>query len=94
MGTGAFIYASNYSEYGLAGTGVLGPGATLMYVIVKIYREVSYRVKNKAWVKPQNSSWFKDDGKVRWNSMIPLFGNIACNIGYTIVMTFAWGFAD
>ena len=27
-------------------------------------------------------------------SLVPLFGNVACNLGYTIVMTFAWNFAE
>ena len=93
MGTGAFIYASNYSEYGLPGTGVLGPGATIMYLLAKIVRELWYYCQNKRWIKPEKSSWKTDDGKVRWSSVIPLVGNILCNIGITVVMTFAWDFA-
>ena len=95
MGTGAFIYANSYSEYGLAGSGVLGPGAFLMFLILKIVREIYFRCKNGSWSKAEGSSWVKDeDGKIRWISLVPLFGNIACNIGYTIVMTFAWNFAE
>ena len=94
MGSGAFIYASKYSEYGLVGTGVLGPGAFLMYLAIKVAREVNFEAKNKRWTKTENSSWVKDDGKIRWSSVIPLLGNMLCNIGYTIVMTFAWRLAE
>ena len=94
MGTGAFIYAANYSEYGLAGTGVLGPGAFLVYLSMKVIREVRYKYKTKSWTKPTNSSWKHENGGVRWRSLIPLIGNMSATIGYAIVMTFAWNFAD
>ena len=94
MGTGAFIYANSYSEYGLAGSGVLGPGAFIMYVIIKCFREIRFRCMNKSWTKKQNSSWVKDDGTIRWMSIVPLLGNVATTVGYTIVMTFAWNFAE
>lgn len=94
MGTGAFIYASNYADYGLAGSGVLGPGAFVVFLLAKLIREVIYRSKNRSWVKPLRSSWFLETGKVRWSSLVPLLGNMGANIGYTIVMTFAWRFAD
>lgn len=51
MGTGAFLYAANYSEYGLSGTGILGPGATIMFLLVKIFRELKHYYKTKAWFK-------------------------------------------
>ena len=95
MGTGAFIYANSYSEYGLAGSGVLGPGAFIMYLVIKVFREIRFRSKNGKWAKSQNSSWVRDeDRKIRWMSLVPLLGNVACNLGYTIVMTFAWNFAE
>lgn len=95
MGTGAYIFAPKYSEYGAAGTGVLGPGALIGYLILKLVREVIYRSKNGLWFKSESSNWIKDDDrKVRWQSVIPLVGNICLNIGYTVVMTIAWDFAD
>lgn len=94
MGTGAFIYANNYSEYGLAGSGVLGPGAFLFFSVFKVVLEVVNRCKTGRWRDPSGGAWFMADGKVRWSSLIPLFGNVSANIGYTIVMTFAWRFAE
>lgn len=94
MGTGAFIYANNYSEYGLAGSGVLGPGAFIFFSIFKVVIEVVSRCKKGIWRDPSGSSWFVRGGKPRWSSLIPLFGNVGANIGYTIVMTFAWRFAE
>ena len=64
MGTGAFIFANSYSEYGLAGSGVLGPGAFILYTIIKLVREIHYRCKNRRWTKPQNSTWVKDTGAI------------------------------
>jgi len=94
MGTGAFLFASKYSEYGLAGSGVLGPGAGVAFLLVKIIREVVYWCKHKSWVKPNKSSWVTDESKFRWSSLIPLLCNMGVNIGYTIVMSFAWNFAE
>ena len=94
MGTGAFVYAANYSEYGLSGAGVLGPGAFIVYLLAKILREVRYKYKNGRWTKRMGSSWVHEDGGVRWSSLVPLIGNMGATIGYTIVMTFAWRFAD
>lgn len=97
MGTGAFIYANSYSEYGLAGSGVLGPGAFLVFTVFKVANEAIYRCKKGRWTKEEKSSWVKEDHagpSIRCKSWIPLLGNVACNIGYTIVMTFAWNFAE
>lgn len=94
MGTGAFLYAANYSDYGLDGSGVLGPGAFIVFLLMKVVRELIFRKKTGSWVKTKNSSWVKEDGKVRWSSLIPLLCNMGVNIGYTIVMTFAWNFAE
>ena len=38
MGTGAFIYASNYAEYGLVGSGLLGPIPFVTTSIARISR--------------------------------------------------------
>lgn len=94
MGTGAFIFASNYADYGLKGTGLLGPGAAIVYFLFKAIKEIIYRSKHGRWTKEKDSSWRKDDGSIRWMSIVPIAGNVACNIGYTIVMTFAWRFAE
>ena len=94
MGTGAFIYSNSYAEYGLAGSGVLGPGAFIVYTIVKCFRELRYRFINKRWAKSENSTWVKDVGGIRWSSIIPLLGNVITTVGYTVVMTFAWNFAE
>lgn len=58
MGTGAFIYAANYSEYGLAGSGVLGPGAFVFYLLFKVSLEVRNRCKTGRWRDPNGSAWF------------------------------------
>ena len=72
MGTGAFIYASKYSEQGLLGTAVLGPMTFVVYTFVKLVREVSFKCRTGSWVKSKNSVWITDEGKIRWSSLIPL----------------------
>ena len=93
IGIGAFIYANSYGKYGMDGSGILGPGATVMFVVIKFVREVIYLENHGRWTKTKNSAWLKEDGSTRWISLVPLFGNVACNIGVTIVMTYAWNFA-
>ncbi len=93
MGTGAFIYASNYAKYGIFGTGLMGPFNFVFYILLKAIRESRYRCKNLSWVKPKNSIWFKIDGSVRWSSLVPLLVHIVTNMGYNISMTYAWTFA-
>ena len=51
MGTGAFIYASNYAKYGLEGSGVLGPGPCIVFALVKVFRQVYFRCKQGQWFK-------------------------------------------
>ena len=43
MGTGAFIYASNYAKYGIFGTGLTGPINVVFYTLFKAIRESKYR---------------------------------------------------
>ncbi len=93
MGTGAFIYASNYAKYGIFGTGLIGPVNFVVYLLFKVIRESHYRCKNRSWVKPKNSVWVNADGSMKWSSLIPLVTHIATNLGYNISMTYAWGFA-
>jgi len=93
MGTGAFLYAFNFSVHGLAGSGILGPVPAIVYTLFKVIHEVRYRCKNGRWTRPYGSTWLTDERKFRWSSLIPLIGNTGANIGYTVVMTFAWRFA-
>ena len=93
IGTGAFIYANSFGKYGMDGSGILGPGATVMFLSIKFVREVIFLEKNGQWTRTKKSAWVKEDGSVRWISLVPLFFNVACNVGVTIVMTYAWNFA-
>ena len=36
MGTGSFIYASNFSEHGIAATGILAPAPVIMCLIIRL----------------------------------------------------------
>ena len=92
MGTGGYLYASNYAEFGLAANGLLGPGAFIFYLFIKVFRESKHKVKTGTWFKKE-SAWIKSDSSVRWNSLIPLSVNVTTNIGWSIIMTYAWDFA-
>ena len=51
MGLGNFIYASNFSRFGLKGLGVMGPGVLSTFLIVKLAREYHYFKKQGRWFK-------------------------------------------
>ena len=55
MGTGAFIYAPEYAKYGLAGTGIIGPGTVVIFGIARIILEVRYKVQQGVWLKKKGS---------------------------------------
>ena len=96
MGTGSFIYAVNYTDYGFVATGILGPGGFIIFFIVKVLREVIYRCRIKSWTKPiEESSWLQPQtGKIKWGSIIPVLGTASCTVGRIGIMTYAWGFAE
>ena len=94
MGTGGFLYASNYAEYGMAGSGVLGPIPLVTTSLAKIIREVHFRYKTGTWVRKSKSAWIKDEGGVRWSSLIPLAANTLLQFAYIVIMSVAWDFAS
>ena len=95
MGTGSFIYATNFSEYGMLGAGMLGPGPFILCVIIRTYQEVSYKLRTGSWFKPKGASRvLNPDGSIQWKSLIPLFVSIAMNQSYILVMSLGWKFAE
>ena len=90
MGTGAFIYASNFAHLGFIGNGVLGPGVLLAAIVAKIILETQYRLRKGVWFKPTKSAWRKEDGKFYFINLVPMCLNALTNGLYTVVMTFAW----
>ena len=92
MGTGAFVYAPEYAKYGLAGTGVLGPGTFVLFLLWRLALEIRYRARTGVWLKPEGSrAW--ENGKPKWKTLIPWISNALTNAGYLVVMSFAWNFA-
>lgn len=57
MGTGNFLYASNYAKYGLVGVTILGPSSFISGMIIKISREVYFRHKHGYWFRKKDSTW-------------------------------------
>ena len=94
MGTGSFIYAVKYADLGFEGGGLTGPIVFVIFLTVNVIREVIHRVKTGSWVKKENSRVYWDDGRVKWSNLVPLCGNVAVNVSYLIVMTYAWYFAE
>ena len=95
MGTGAFIYATNFSEYGIIGAGILGPGPFIMCVIIRTYQEARYKLRTGSWFKPKSASRvINPDGSVKWRSAIPLVISMTTNFSYILVMTLGWKFAE
>ena len=93
MGTGSFVYASNYSGLGIVGNGTYAPGGFLFFTIIKIGMLIRSRIKTGAWINPANSTVVYPDGKIRWKNLIPLIGNTATSAAYAYIMTYAWMYA-
>lgn len=93
MGTGAFLFASNFSDFGILGIGVLGMGGTLISALIKLVKEISFRLSTGKWVKDKNSRIRTDDGKIKWIFLVPLISNILCNFLYTLVLSVGWKLA-
>ena len=93
LGTGNFIFASNYSYLGFKGTGIVGPGALLVFAIVKFIREYSYYKREGRWFKSNNSAWLDQNGAVYYKNILPLLVNGLTGFGFYVIMTFAWKFA-
>jgi drug/metabolite transporter (DMT)-like permease len=93
MGSGAFIFASNFSEFGFKANGLLGPGTLIVCVGAKLAIEVSYFLKHRRWFKESGSAWRTPEGKFKWTGLLAVAINCATNFGYTLVMNLAWRFA-
>ena len=94
MGTGSAIFAVNYADLGFEGGGLCGPGVFIIFLLLWVVRESTYRIKHGRWTKPGDQSrlvWA--DGRLKWSNLIPFFGNVTVNVSYLIVMTYAWYFA-
>ena len=93
MGTGAFIFASNFSDQGIAATGLMGPIPALLFILTRVIIECRYKKKNNRWTKEKNSRLLKEDGTVRWSTLVPLIGNVLTNALYLFAMTIGWKLA-
>ena len=95
MGTGAFIYATRYTQYGFTATGLFGPGTFIFALIFKALIELHYRCKESRWLKPNNKSVFFDVElkKIKWLAVVALLMQVITNNGYFFALTYAWEFA-
>ena len=94
MGTGAFLFATNFSDRGLSAIGLLAPGPFLMCMTVRVFQEVRYRYKTGSWTKPKGSRLVEPNGQLAWKNLIPVSINTICNGGYLAIMTIGWKFAE
>ena len=93
MGTGAFFNARRYSKFGVKGSGIIGPGAFLFYLLFRIGIQIKYRMCEGQWLKRQNSRVVSNEGKIKYTIIMPIVVNVATNLGYFVVMTLAWFYA-
>ena len=94
MGTGSFLFASNYADLGFQGGGLTGPFVFIIFLTVWVVRQTTFRIKNGRWTKKTNSRLLWDDGSLKWSNLVPFLGNVTVNVSYLIVMTYAWYFAE
>lgn len=93
MGSGQFIFASNFSKYGFKSNGLFGPGTLILCIIAKLTLEIPYYLKNRRWFKEADSAWRTPEGKIKWTGVVALLTNSLANLGYTIALNLAWKFA-
>ena len=98
MGTGAFIYATNFGKYGVLGPGCMAPGTLVVLLTIEAMIEGVYRCKHGRCIKDKDSCLLTDkDGdakrSLRWKHCIPLQANVICIVGYIYVMTVGWELA-
>ena len=72
---------------------MLGPGTFIVFALIKVIREVVFRVRTGTWFRPKDSAWITDEGRFRWSSIIPFCNYVCLNICYILVMTVAWIYA-
>ena len=51
MGTGAFLYASNFSMRGLPGLGMIGPSGTALCITIRLIKEIRFKRRTGSWIK-------------------------------------------
>ena len=90
MGTGSFLFASNFSDYATYGLAIIGPGGFLMCMMIRVITECRYRIRTGSWFKPKGSRVMGDDGKLLWRSLIPITVNVLTNGGMLVVMALGW----
>ena len=94
LGAGQYLYASNYAQYGMSATGIMGPGTLVPFTIIKVAREIYFRSKTGRWTKPVLSSWYDSEAKkITWISVVPIAIIAITNILTFILLTYAWDFA-
>jgi hypothetical protein len=56
MGTGAFIYATNFAQYGLRANGIIGPGTLICVLLLRLGMAIVFRVKSGSWIGKEKSN--------------------------------------
>jgi len=93
MGFGAFLYATNFSKNGIVGTGIISPGPFFFCLTIRVVEEVRFKRRTGSWFKREGSRVMTPEGKIIWETLIPLSVNVATNVLYLIVLTLGWKFA-
>ena len=93
MGTGSFVFATRYSQYGLVGTGILGPPIFVIYSLWTVILAISFRCKHGRWMRKENSRWVDEKGRCKCKNMLLPFVHAIFNVGYLSVMSYAWDFS-
>ena len=93
MGTGAFLFASNFSDFGIFGLGITGPGGAVLCILIRLFKDIAFRVRSGAWTNKNNSRVYTPEGKIRFLSLVPLLGSVLTNVGYLLVLTVGWKLA-
>ena len=92
-GIGAFLFASNFSDFGIYGLGIAGPAGIVFCILIRIFKDIVFRMRKGVWTNKNNSRIYTPEGKFRFISVVPLMGSTLTNVGYLLALAVGWKLA-
>ena len=93
MGVGQYIYAVNFSKYGIIGTGFIGPVPLLLLIIFKLSFAIRNKINLGVFINPEKSNIVDREGNFIKKNLVPLLGNWYANTAHVFLFTYAFKYA-
>ena len=93
MGVGLYIYATNFSKYGIIANAFVGPIPLILLLIWKMSIACYNKYTIGTFIDRKSSNIVDGEGEFRYENIIPLVGNWLANIAHIFLFTYAFKFA-